>query len=77
MRTTTITPELVDIDVCYGDYDGFVTREYWNVDCYKNGELMYQSTHRYEDVAKMRATLFENGIDAFVYFEDAEVGEDA
>lgn len=76
MRTTTITSELVDIDVCYGDYDGFITREYWNVYCYKDEKLKYQSTHRYEDVAEMRATLFENGIDELTYFEDVEVGAD-
>jgi len=26
-RTYTITPETVDIDVCYGDYDGHVSKE--------------------------------------------------
>lgn len=77
MRTTVITSEMVDIDVCYGDYDGFITREYWNVDCYKGEKLRYQSTHRYEDVARMRATLFENGIDDFYIVEDVEVSEDA
>lgn len=26
-RTYTITPETVDIDVCYGDYDGHITKD--------------------------------------------------
>ena len=76
MRTTNITSELVDIDVCYGDYDGFVTREYWIVECFKDAKLKYESVHRYKDVAEMRAILFENGIDELMYFEDVEVGED-
>lgn len=36
-RTYTITPETVDIDVCYGDYDGHVSKDIFYLEVFKDG----------------------------------------
>jgi Cu2+-containing amine oxidase len=37
-QTSTMKIEQVDIDVCYGDYDGHVTRDIFVVTFYKDNE---------------------------------------
>lgn len=36
-RTYTITPEIVDIDVCYGDYDGHVSKKMFFLILFEHG----------------------------------------
>lgn len=36
-RTYTITPETVDIDVCYGDQDSFVSEEMFYLELFEDG----------------------------------------
>ncbi len=92
MPIAIITPEEVDIDVCYGDFDGSYTKTIYVVDFF-TGEVglpmsnlettMYIKT---EHDAKMMARLFElgmtgrgeyNEITFNKIFEDEVVNEDA
>lgn len=64
MRVATITPEIVDIDVCYGNFDGHMTRTSWTVDFYENSEenlarfekkdCHYYKTEEAANIAKQR-----------------------
>ncbi len=92
MPIAIITPEEVDVDVCYGDFDGSYTKTLYVVDFF-TGEVglpmsnlettMYIKT---EHDAKMMARLFElgmtgrgeyNEITFNKIFEDEVVNEDA
>ncbi len=92
MPIAIITPEEVDVDVCYGDFDGSYTKTIYVVDFF-TGEVglpmsnlettMYIKT---EHDAKMMARLFElgmtgrgeyNEITFNKIFEDEVVNEDA
>lgn len=92
MSIAIITPEEVDVDVCYGDFDGSYTKTIYVVDFF-TGEVglpmsnlettMYIKT---EHDAKMMARLFElgmtgrgeyNEITFNKIFEDEVVNEDA
>ena len=68
MRTAIITPEIVDIDVCYGEYDGHMTRTSWTVDFFENSEdnlarFEKTDTHYYktEEIAKIAKERYEAG----------------
>ncbi len=58
MRNVTITPELVDVDVCYGDYDGFVTKTIWTVEMFEGKQLMTTMFLKTEEFAKEAADKF-------------------
>ena len=92
MPIAIVTPEEVDVDVCYGDYDSSYTKTMYVVDFYNAGEVglpmsnldttMYIKT---EADAKMMARMWELGMtgrgeyDEITFnkiFEDAEVDED-
>lgn len=92
MPIAIITPEEVDVDTCYGDFDGSYTKTIYVVDFF-TGEVglpmsnlettMYIKT---EHDAKMMARLFElgmtgrgeyNEITFNKIFEDEVVNEDA
>jgi hypothetical protein len=36
-RTYTITPEIVDIDVCYGDWDSHISKDVWYLEVFNGG----------------------------------------
>jgi hypothetical protein len=92
MAIAIVTPEEVDVDVCYGDFDGSYTKTMYVIDFFKgevgmlNGELETSMYIKTEHDAKMMARLWEvgmtgrgeyNEITFNKIFEDAEVGEDA
>jgi hypothetical protein len=68
MAITIITPEEIEVDVCYGDYDGSYTKTIYVVDffCGKVGMLPgeYDTTMfiKNEADAKMMARLWELGM---------------
>jgi hypothetical protein len=64
MREAIITEEPVDFDVCYGDYDGHVTRMSYEVAFFVDGNEDPVDRHYYktETVAKNAASLFERGL---------------
>lgn len=57
-RTVEITSEMIDVDVCYGDYDGHVTRETWVVDFFILGERVDSGCYKREDYARAIAAKF-------------------
>ena len=92
MPIAIVTPEEVDIDVCYGDYDGSYTKTTYVVDFF-TGEVglpmsnlettMYIKT---ESDAKMMARMWELGMtgrgeyDDITFnkiFEDTKISEGA
>ncbi len=63
-RTFTIDIEEVDIDVCYGDYDGFVRKTMFYVSMFENDERVNGCGFFVEDDAKARGQQFiENGLE--------------
>jgi hypothetical protein len=92
MPIAIITPEEVDVDVCYGDYDGSYTKTIYVTDFFV-GEVgpmaaNYDTTMyiKAEHDAKMMARLWELGMtgrgeyDEITFnkiFEDEVVNEDA
>lgn len=92
MAIAIVTPEEVDVDVCYGDYDGSYTKTIYVVDFFKSevglpnvdcNSTMYIKT---EADAKMMARMWELGMtgrgeyDEITFnkiFEDAEISEEA
>lgn len=69
MTTTIVTPEEeVDVDVCYGDYDGSVTMTIYVVDFFSsvsglpNGELVNTMYIKNEADAKLMARFWELGL---------------
>jgi hypothetical protein len=92
MPIANITPEVIDIDVCYGDYDGIMYKTIYIVDFF-TGEVGLPTSNlettmyiKAEHDAKMMARLWELGMtDRGEYneitfnkiFEDVEVDEDA
>jgi hypothetical protein len=68
MRNVTITPELVDVDVCYGDYDGFVAKTIWTVEMFEGKEQVSTMFLKTEEFAKEAADKFVRlGLCAFGY----------
>lgn len=66
MPIATITPEEVDIDVCYGDFDGSYTKTIYVLDLMPGdefpmeaGDTMYIKS---EHDAKMKALMWELGM---------------
>lgn len=91
MPIATVTAEEVDVDVCYGDYDGSYTKTIYVVDFFNsvsglpNGEYNSTMFIKTEADAKMKARLWELGMtgrgeyDEITFnqiFEDAEVNKD-
>lgn len=91
MPIAIVTPEEVDVDVCYGDYDGFITKTIYVVDFFssevglQNGYLDTTMFIKTEADAKMKALMWELGMtgrgeyDEITFdniFEDTEVNED-
>lgn len=91
MPIATVTAEEVDVDVCYGDYDGSYTKTIYVVDFFNsvsglpNGEYYSTMFIKTEADAKMKARLWELGmtgrgeyaeITFNQIFEDVEVNED-
>lgn len=91
MPIAIVTPEEVDVDVCYGDYDGSYTKTIYVVDFYKsevgliNGDYDTTMYIKTEADAKMKARMWELGMtDRGEYneitfnniFEDTGVNED-
>lgn len=68
MAIAIITPEEVDIDVCYGDFDSSYTKTIYIVDFFNgvsgmpNGELETTMYIKTEHDAKMMARLWELGM---------------
>lgn len=68
MATAIVTPEEVDVDVCYGDYDGFITKTIYVVDFWtgisglQNGELVNTMYIKNEADAKLIARFWELGL---------------
>jgi hypothetical protein len=68
MSIAIITPEEVDVDVCYGDFDGSYTKTIYVVDFFKghvgmpNGEYDTTMYIKTEHDAKMMARLWELGM---------------
>ena len=91
MPIAIITPEEVDVDVCYGDYDSSYTKTIYVVDFF-TGEVGLPMSNvdttmyiKNKADAKMRAQMWELGMtgrgeyDEITFnkiFEDAEVSED-
>lgn len=88
MAIAIITPEEIDVDVCYGDFDGSYTKTIYVVDFFTSvvglstGELETTMYIKNEADAKMKARLWELGLtgrDEYNYitfdniFEDVEV----
>lgn len=64
MREAIVTEDYVDIDVCYGDYDGHVTRKSYEVAFFVSDDEDPIDRHYYktEEFAKNAASLFERGL---------------
>ena len=92
MAIAIVTPEEVDVDVCYGDFNSFYTKTMDVVDFFRtevgmlHGDLDTQMYIKTEHDAKMMARLYElgmtgrgeyNEITFNKIFEDVEVDEDA
>jgi|LakMenEpi03Aug12_release.lakeMendotaPanAssembly.Ray.scaffolds.fasta_scaffold06276_5 hypothetical protein len=92
MAIAIVTPEEVEVDVCYGNFDGSYTKTMYVVDFFRtevgmlHGDLDTSMYIKTEHDAKMMARLYElgmtgrgeyNEITFNKIFEDAEVGEDA
>lgn len=68
MPIANITPEEVDVDVCYGDFDGSYTKTIYVVDFF-TGEVGLPTSNlettmyiKAEHDAKMMARMFELGM---------------
>lgn len=63
MREAIITEEWIDEDVCYGDYDGHITRKIYEVAFFVDGDEDAIDRHCYktEEYAKNVADMFERG----------------
>jgi hypothetical protein len=70
MRTAFITSEDVDVDVCYGDFDGHITRKSYCVEFFVLDDLVDEHWLKTEVAARMHAGLFEQGD-----FYEGEYGE--
>lgn len=68
MAIAIITPEEVDVDVCYGDFDGSYTKTIYVVDFFNsisgmpNGDLEDTMYIKTEHDAKMMARMWELGM---------------
>lgn len=68
MSIAIITPEEIDVDVCYGDFDSSYTKTIYVVDFFTslsglpNGELETTMYIKNEADAKMMARLWELGM---------------
>lgn len=68
MPIANITPEVVDVDVCYGDYDGSYTKTIYVVDFFTSavgfpsGEYKSTMYIKNEADAKMKARMWELGM---------------
>lgn len=68
MAIAIITPEEVDVDVCYGDFDGLYTKTIYVVDFFNsisgmpNGDLEDTMYIKTEHDAKMMARMWELGM---------------
>lgn len=77
MTTTIVTPEEVDVDVCYGDFDGSYTETIYVVDFFSsisglpNGELVNTMYIKNEADAKLMARFWELGL--YTIGENGEV----
>jgi len=57
-RTFTIAEEIIDVDVCYGDYDSFVSKPMFYVTMFENGECVDGCGFITEDDAKEHGQQF-------------------
>jgi hypothetical protein len=68
MPIANITPEVVDVDVCYGDYDGSYTKTIYVVDFFNGvvglptADLETTMYIKNEADAKMKARMWELGM---------------
>jgi hypothetical protein len=68
MPIAIVTPEEVDVDVCYGDFDGSYTKTIYTVDFFTSavgfpsGEYKSTMYIKTEHDAKMMARLWELGM---------------
>lgn len=64
MREAIIIEEYVDYDVCYGDYDGHVTRKSYEVAFFVDGDEDPIDRHYYKnlEVAQNAVDLYERGL---------------
>jgi hypothetical protein len=68
MAIAIITPEEIDVDICYGDFDGSYTKTIYVVDFFRshvgmpNGEYDTTMYIKTEHDAKMMARLWELGM---------------
>jgi hypothetical protein len=68
MTTAIVTPEEVDVDVCYGDFDGSYTKTIYVVDFFSsisglpNGELVNTMYIKNEADAKLMVRFWELGL---------------
>ena len=68
MRSVTITPEEIDVDVCFGEFDGFTTKTTWVVDMFKGKTRVDSVCMKTEQFAKETADKFIRlGLCAFGY----------
>ena len=63
MTEAIITEEWIDEDVCYGDYDGYITRKIYEVAFFVDDDEDAIDRHYYktEDTAQREAARFERG----------------
>ena len=63
MRKAIITEEWIDEDVCYGDYDGHITRKIYEVAFFTSGgdDAIDRHYYKTEDMAHQEAAKFERG----------------
>lgn len=68
MAIAIVTPEEVDVDVCYGDFDSSITKTIYVVDFFSsvsgipNGELVNTMYIKNEADAKLMARFWELGL---------------
>lgn len=77
MATAIVTPEEIDVDVCYGDYDGSITKKIYVVDFFSsisglpNGELVNTMYINNEADAKLMTRFWELGLYTIGEFGEA------
>lgn len=68
MPIANVTAEEIDVDVCYGDFDGSITKTIYVVDFFSsisglpNGELVNTMYIKNEADAKLMARFWELGL---------------
>ncbi len=71
MRYATIDKDTVDIDVCYGDYDGFITKNVWVVELFDAPNNLADrhifKEENYSDAVKAAENFVDNGLELVEY----------